>query len=141
MDREQDMTDSSASNLGSELPSNTAGELLPCPFCGRAMLFRKALWPSEGNFDGVIHAAPGECGLVEFSTGTIDESVIAAWNTRHPASVAVQPFAYAYRYHDCIRFNHGHEVNGSRPIEAIPLYRSPANPSPKGQDTPNADET
>ncbi len=35
---------------------------------------------------------------------------------------AGEPFAYAYRYHDCIRFNGGPEVNGGKPIEAIPMY-------------------
>lgn len=40
-----------------------------------------------------------------------------------------RPFAYAYRYPHfppdgatVIRFNHGEEVNGSKPLEAIPLY-------------------
>jgi hypothetical protein len=51
-----------------------------------------------------------------------------------PASGAaeVHPFAYAYRYPGglnggtVIRFSHGEEVNGSKPIETIPLYTLPA---------------
>ncbi len=56
--------------------------LLPCPFCGGAMQFRKALWPSDGNTDAIIHAQPAECPLSDFSNATIDESIIAEWNTR-----------------------------------------------------------
>lgn len=44
-----------------------------------------------------------------------------------------EPFTYAYRYPafppegaTVIRFNHGEEVNGSKPIEAIPLYTRPS---------------
>lgn len=57
-------------------------ELKPCPFCGKRMQFRKALWPSDGCVDAVIHAEPTDCGLVDFSTNTIDESVIKHWNQR-----------------------------------------------------------
>lgn len=32
------------------------------------------------------------------------------------------PDAYAYRYHDGIRFNHGQEVNGSKPSESLGLF-------------------
>jgi hypothetical protein len=46
------------------------------------MQFRKALWPSDGCVDAIMHAEPTSCGMVDFSTGTTDESVIAAWNTR-----------------------------------------------------------
>jgi hypothetical protein len=46
---------------------------------------------------------------------------------------AVEPFAYAYRYPSfppagatVIRFGtNGREINGSKPIEAIPLYTAP----------------
>lgn len=31
-------------------------------------------------------------------------------------------FKYAYRYHDCVRYNDGESVNGGKPIEVIPLY-------------------
>jgi hypothetical protein len=48
-----------------------------------------------------------------------------------------QPFAYAYRYPawppegaTVIRFNDGREVNGSKPIEAIPLYLHAHEPLP-----------
>lgn len=57
-------------------------ELLPCPFCGGQMQFRQALWPSEGDTDAVIHAAPTNCPLSDFSNDTFDGSVIPAWNTR-----------------------------------------------------------
>jgi hypothetical protein len=57
-------------------------ELLPCPFCGGRMQFRKALWPSEGDTDAVIHAEPTVCGLTDFSLGNWDETVLAAWNRR-----------------------------------------------------------
>lgn len=33
-----------------------------------------------------------------------------------------QPDGYAYQYHDCIRFNHGQQVNGSSPLKSIPFY-------------------
>lgn len=59
-------------------------ELLPCPWCGEAVMFRKALWPSDGCVDAIIHSSPSACGMVGFTTDTIDESVIAAWNTRQP---------------------------------------------------------
>lgn len=62
--------------------------LAPCPLCGGAMMFRKALWPSDGNTDDIIHASPSTCGLMGFSTGTTDESVISAWNTRAQSAPA-----------------------------------------------------
>jgi hypothetical protein len=33
-----------------------------------------------------------------------------------------EPYAYAYPYANCIRFNHGQMVNGGNPIEVIPLF-------------------
>lgn len=57
-------------------------ELKPCPFCGGKMFFQKALWPSDGNVDSIIHDGVSQCGMVGFSIGTTDESVMAAWNTR-----------------------------------------------------------
>ena len=59
-----------------------SADLKPCPFCGGEMMFRKALWPSDGCTDAVIHRDPVECGLTVFDAGSIDESVIAAWNSR-----------------------------------------------------------
>lgn len=67
-------------------PMDTHEGLEPCPFCGGAMMFRKALWSSDGNVDAIIHAAPTKCGLDYFSDHTTDESVIAKWNTRAPPS-------------------------------------------------------
>lgn len=48
------------------------------------MMFRQALWPSEGDTDSVIHADanPLNCPLPDFSNDTADLSVIEAWNTR-----------------------------------------------------------
>ena len=53
-----------------------------CPFCGAEVQFRKALHISDGNTDAIIHKKPTECGLVEFSNGTYDESILALWNAR-----------------------------------------------------------
>ena len=39
-----------------------------------------------------------------------------------PNSEQLMPYAYGYQYHDCVRFNGGGEVNGARPIKAIPLF-------------------
>lgn len=64
-------------------PTGTNGNgLLPCPFCGSAVQPRDALWPSEGDSDAVIHAAPTDCPLVTFSNGTSDKSAYALWNQR-----------------------------------------------------------
>lgn len=63
-------------------------ELLPCPFCGKAMMLRGALWPSEGDRDAVIHAEPTDCPLYDFSNDTFDESIVEVWNRRLPASEA-----------------------------------------------------
>lgn len=48
------------------------------------MMLRDALWPSEGDTDGILHAAPTDCPLGEFSVQVADEcvSVAAAWNKR-----------------------------------------------------------
>jgi hypothetical protein len=85
---------------------NNELELSPCPFCGGAMQFRKALWSSDGCVDAVIHLGvhPETCGLQFFSTDTTDESVIAAWNTRATLSSiqledvveALKPLAIAH---------------------------------------------
>lgn len=69
-------------------------ELLPCPFCERPVQLRLALWPSEGDRDAIIHAAPmhaGFCGFSDFSIDTVDDgkSVTAAWN-RRPSQTAVR---------------------------------------------------
>jgi hypothetical protein len=45
-------------------------------------MFRKALWPSDGCVDAIIHTSTTQCGMTDFSDGTIDESIIARWNTR-----------------------------------------------------------
>ena len=45
---------------------------------------REALWPSDGDVDGIIHASPTDCPLPEFSVHVADDcvSVTAAWNKR-----------------------------------------------------------
>jgi hypothetical protein len=61
-------------------------ELKECPFCGDGARLRCALWPSEGDTDGITHANPTECPAEGFSIGTADDgvSVTAAWNRRPP---------------------------------------------------------
>lgn len=51
-----------------------------------------------------------------------------------PAAQAepVAPSGYAYRYADGLRFNGGCEVNGSRPIEAVPYFFAPPHPPAQG---------
>lgn len=62
--------------------------LLPCPFCGGEVMRREALWPSEGDTDGIIHVNPGDCPLhratPDFSLGFADgcRSVSDGWNRR-----------------------------------------------------------
>jgi hypothetical protein len=58
-----------------------------------------------------------------------------------PALEPPSPSGYAYRYRSlfggtCIRFNGGAEVNGSRPIEAVPYWFAP----PSAPATPPAPE-
>lgn len=53
------------------------------------MMFRAALWPSDGDADAIIHKVPqggpdGNCGLAYFSNGTSDGQIIQAWNHRTP---------------------------------------------------------
>lgn len=73
--------------MGPDMTENSETELKPCPFCGGRMQPRHALWPSEGDSDGIIHTAPTECPAEGFSIGTADEgvSVAAAWNRRSPS--------------------------------------------------------
>lgn len=56
--------------------------LLPCPFCGKAMMLRGALWPAEGDRDAVIHAGPTDCPLYDFANDTFDGSIVEVWNRR-----------------------------------------------------------
>lgn len=56
--------------------------LSACPFCQGAVQFRKALHICDGNTDAIIHAAPTNCGMVQFEDGSTDESIIEKWNTR-----------------------------------------------------------
>lgn len=56
--------------------------LKPCPFCGKAMMLRGALWPSEGDTDAVIHAEPTDCPMYDFCDGTADGSIAEKWNRR-----------------------------------------------------------
>lgn len=63
-----------------------AKALAPCPFCDKPVMLRKALWPSDGDADFIIHSEPTDCPLYDFSNGTADESIIEVWNRR-----ALQP--------------------------------------------------
>lgn len=56
--------------------------LKPCPFCGKAMMLRGALWPSEGDRDAIIHVEPTDCPLYDFSNDTFDGSIVEVWNRR-----------------------------------------------------------
>ena len=86
------------------MSERSSPDIDPCPFCRGTMQFRKALWPSDGCVDAIIHAFPTQCGMVEFSDGSIDESIIAKWNTRAPLQPATptagEPVAYRWRYDD-----------------------------------------
>lgn len=55
---------------------------MPCPFCGGEVMLRAALWPSEGDRDDIIHAAPTNCPLATFADDTFDGSIVDRWNTR-----------------------------------------------------------
>lgn len=59
--------------------------LSPCPFCGKAMMLRGALWPAEGDRDAVIHAEPTDCPLYDFANDTFDGSIVEVWNRRAPS--------------------------------------------------------
>jgi hypothetical protein len=61
--------------------------LLPCPFCGGAVQRRDALWPSEGDRDGVIHVAVTDCPMRDFSDGTFSGSLYDRWNRRAAKAV------------------------------------------------------
>lgn len=78
-----------------------ASELKPCPFCGKAMMLRGALWPSEGDTDAVIHAEPTECPMYDFCDGTADGSIVERWNTRPaPAATDTGLVTVAWRFRD-----------------------------------------
>src|ERR1700728_2776190 len=57
-----------------------AEQIAACPLCKGRMQFRKALWPSDGCVDAIIHAEPTDCGMAEFSDGSADESILAKWH-------------------------------------------------------------
>lgn len=96
--------------LQPDTPPQDATALAACPFCGGAMQFRKALWPSDGNVDAIIHAAPTKCGLSDFADGTVDESILAAWNTR-AASQTPDAKPYDVGFHE----NQIDQYEGSTP--------------------------
>lgn len=82
-------------------------KLRECPFCGGRVMFRKALWPSDGDTDAIIHAFNTNgarfCGMDVFTTYTADESIIELWNRRSthrpsqdgPSSTAYDDSGYA----------------------------------------------
>ena len=57
-------------------------DLLPCPFCGKSMMLRSALWPADGDTDSIIHADPTDCPMYDFGNNTADGSIIGLWNSR-----------------------------------------------------------
>lgn len=69
-------------------------ELLPCPFCGAAVMERHALWIADGDTDAIIHAEPTECGLECFTLGAADQgrTTRSAWNTRHRQAAVPEGF-------------------------------------------------
>lgn len=88
-------------------------ELLPCPFCQKGMMLRAALWPSEGDRDAIIHAAPTDCPLGDFSNDTFDRSIVEVWNRRapaHPTMKGGQIVGYANLYR---KEDGGFELGGS----------------------------
>lgn len=77
------------------------------------MMFRKALWPSDGCTDAILHAEPTDCGMRAFDTDTIDESVIAAWNRRTAQAELVSALAGIIDHFGCERGpGHSHDVPG-----------------------------
>lgn len=127
----------SASRSGSPQSLDGSGDnsmtntLKPCPFCGGAALFRKALWPSGGHTDAILCA--NRCGMTTFDTGTTDESVINSWNARFQDYEFETPYTYAHVYpvpfgdRSVVHFEtNGREINGAKPTEAIPLYIRPS---------------
>ena len=90
-------------------------ELADCPFCGGAVMFRKALFVSDGCTDAIIHAAPTNCGLTDFTTYTTDESVITTWNTRVLASRAGVPDGFVLVRQEAIDW-----LNGESDFECPP---------------------
>ena len=118
--------------------------LSPCPWCRAKMMFRKALWPSDGCTDAIIHAAPTTCGMQVFDTGTTDESVIAAWNdlprkatSKHVLAAVRKVIMSALAESD--RTGRPHESIASEAMEHIwglldRLPNTPPTPSIKGGD-------
>jgi hypothetical protein len=70
----------------------------------------------DGNVDAIIHAAPTNCGLIEFSDGTVDESIIVKWNTRAPSTVGVE--AQVDRVYRAIYFANGCTINDGSAVRA-----------------------
>lgn len=97
----------------------------------------KAAWAQSGNYTCDEEVMPSE---VIFANGRVVRIIertdgvegyyldISGLDEGNHSSLLrrlkMQPEAsgWAYRYADCIRFNHGQEVNGGRAIEAIPYY-------------------
>ena len=76
-------------------------KLLPCPFCGRAVQFRAALWPADGDVDGIIHAEGSD--LADPITGSILEPYPIEINIRLIVTSKLQPVERAdyliHRFH------------------------------------------
>jgi hypothetical protein len=122
-----------------------AVDLLPCAKCGGEAELHA--FTSDG---GPYYIYCAGCALTTPNTHDRDEQ-INAWNrraltTERTDDAVVEPFAYAYRYPSfppagstVIRFGtNGREINGSKPIEAIPLYTAP--PAMPTEQTNKVDE-
>ena len=94
-------------------------ELLPRPFCGKAMMLRGALWPSEGDRDAIIHAAPTDCPLYDFANETFDRSIVEVWN-RRAAQPAVKALDKAELIESAVQavLDAGLAVNGEHGVAA-----------------------
>ncbi|MCS3692054.1 hypothetical protein ABIF07_001030 [Bradyrhizobium elkanii] len=72
-----------------------------------------------------------EVGLPEYFLGNdgsntklyaLYDAILARSSERIVDASAIRPYTWAYRYHDCVRFNGGEQVNGSRPQGSFPLF-------------------
>jgi len=108
--------------------------LLPCPFCGKAMMLRGALWPSEGDRDAVIHAEPTDCPLYDFANDTFDGSIVEVWNHRaSPTAQTGEAVAWLYDFVDVMtgdtiqRVSIREQPPSIRRVSNVrPLYTHPA---------------
>lgn len=122
--------------------TNVREALLPCPFCGGE--------PStDTSYEVGVYYGCHDCSVWQRG--------ISAWNQRAsqgtPAPQSAEPMAqaqagvpdgYAYRYpgpYGGLRFNQGQDVNGSRPVEAVPYWLGkPPSPEPREPSQPTPEQ-